>query len=326
MNGQQVVGPSAENSISTSGWGALQRVLDGCMESEAGLNHVAEHMQNRGVKLLVKAYAQQRAAQTRELQKLLDEYKQSEPDAQVGGVRRGLTDIATAMTLGRKNQEHLILQQQLELERKLLELYATALTVGLPAPVHQLIERQRNQIATVYDRLEELDEEGDAQLVVRLFDQASEAEQAVARLRAAGFDEASYQVLDIEQIPVHRESATTRGRSQRTTIVAGAVIGAVVGALIGGAVALFQTLMPNMALNISVDPLSMFLSSALIGAGFGVIFGWLIGRNKVEDDAFVYEASLSRGEKLVAVHTDAAHIDQVERILKLRHERELDRI
>jgi uncharacterized protein (TIGR02284 family) len=303
----------------------LQRLLSTCRESEAGLSHVAEHVQNRGVKLLLKAYAQQRASSVRELETLLHTLDHPNQDATpTGEVHRGLNDIGTAMTLGRKNRQHVALADQLELERRLLESYATALTVGLSSPAYAVIERQRNRAAQVYDWLEELDQEGQSNLVVRLFEQTAEADAAVDQLRQAGFGEGEIQALEVERMPVYHETPAIRARSQWETIAAGAISGGIVGVLVGLAIGIVQTFVPN-SVQTSVSPLVMTLTSALIGAAFGGVFGWLIGRNKVEDDAFVYEDALARGEKLVVVHADAARTAQAEAILKIHHERELDK-
>jgi hypothetical protein len=175
----------------------------------------------------------------------------------------------------------------------------------------------------IYDRLEDLDNRGDAHLVVRLFERERDADQAVGRLHAAGFTDQEVQVLEVEELPVHRTTPATQRQSQRSTILAGAISGGIVGALIGLAVALYQSFLPNAALAISVHPVILFVASTFFGAAFGAIFGWIIGRNKVEHDTFVYHDSLMRGDKLVVVFADPARGEEAERILKVYHEREL---
>jgi uncharacterized protein (TIGR02284 family) len=307
----------------------LRRLIAECVASEAGLNHAAEHAQQRGLKLLLKAFAQQRAVYARELQQLLAAIEaEDEPPAApapAGEIYRGVSDIAAAMAVPRVEREQVALREQVEAERRLLEAYAATLaTTGLPKPVSAVVERQRNQVAAVYDRLEALSAEGGTILVARLFERGRQADQAIGQLRAQGVRADEIQVFDVDQLPVHAETPAVQRKSMRSTVLGGALAGGIVGGLVGLAVALYQMLMPNQALQISVDPVTMVVSSAIFGLLIAAVFGWIIGRNKVEDDAFVYADSLVRGQKLVAVYIDEPRRAADEKTLRIHHERELD--
>ncbi len=295
------------------------------MMQESALNHAAESIETRGVKLLLKAYAQQRALFNRQLGHYLAQTGGSEPerDDHTGDVQEGVRDIAAAMTLGREDRQHVALDGVIEGEAELLQAYTQALQASMPDGLRKTLEGQRNRLAAGYDRLVELSRAGRTEPVTRVYESAREADQAVAQLARSGFTSADYEVFEVESMPVHPTPPPAERRSMAAAVKAGALAGALVGGLIGVAYALYQTLLPNMALDISINPYVMAGVSALVGAFWGSVFGWIIGRNKVETDRFVYEDSLLHGTRLVVVYPTPARAETAQKILQVYHDREL---
>lgn len=314
-----VTDPALQASVTT-----LQNLQSRCELQETELNHAAENIETRGVKLLLKAYAQQRALFAQELGWVLAQVGENRSGAQNAGdgVVQGAGDIAASMTLGRENRRAVALNPVIESESDLLQAYILALQSTLPENVRELLERQRNQISTGYDRLVELGAAGASEPVTRVFDDVREAAEAIARLERQGFAE-DYEVFDVTALPVRHARPQQMRRSVLATVRAGAFFGGLVGGLVGAAAALYQTFLPNMALGISVNPWIMFVVSALVGAFWGAVFGWFIGRNKVEEDRFIYEESLEHGARLVVVYPAPQRASEARRILEVHHDREL---
>jgi hypothetical protein len=238
-------------------------------------------------------------------------------------VEEGLRDIAASMTVAREGRRSVALTAVAEHEGGLLRAYTHALQADLPVALRNTLERHRNQIAAAYDRLMALSGDGMTEPVTRVFDRARAADEALAQLDRAGFPLQAIDVFDVEAMPVRSEKPARTRRSVRSTIVAGMLAGALVGGLVGSAWALYQSTVPGMGLNISVLPWQMVVVAIAVGAFWGAIFGWIIGRNKVEDDRYVYTDSLAHGERLVVVYPEPERRVEAQRILQVYHDREL---
>ncbi len=314
--------PAPDDAVSYADVAELAPLQQQCAVQEAELNHAAENIETRGVKLLLHAYAQQRAAFARQLT-MISQPGNGQPEEAGDTVKQGVDDIAASMTLGREDRRKVAMDGVIDGERKLLQMYTQALRLNLPGAVRDLIEQQRNQIAAGYDRLVELSLDGYTEPVTRVFEQGRAADEAVALLQRNGFTPAEYEVFDVDDLPVHRVEPREIRRSMGATVGGGALTGALVGGLFGLAFAIYQSFFPNMALNISVNPWLIFLASAAAGAFMGAVFGWIIGRNKVETDQFVYEDSLAKGTRLVVVYATPERAADAHRILQVYHDREL---
>lgn len=289
------------------------------------LDHAAESIETHGIKLLLKAYAQQRTLFGRELRAALTQGGDAKPEAPAmhSALEEGARDIAASLTVAREGRRPVALSAIVEGEGTLLRAYTQALQADLPVALRDLLERHRNQIAAGYDRLVELSGAGVTEPVTRVFEDARAADEALARLDRAGFPLQAIDVFDVDQMPVRRSNPARVRRSIGSTILAGAAIGALVGGLAGLAWALYQSSLPGMALTISVPPWQLVVSALVAGAFGGAVFGWIIGRNKVEDDRFVYTESLVNGTRLVVVYAEPERRAEAQRILQVYHDREL---
>lgn len=134
--------------------------------------------------------------------------------------------------------------------------------------------------------------------VVGVFHSRTEADQAVAELRRAGFrdDQIGY------VMPDERATTTTAGSDYAGE---GAVAGAVGGGVLGGlAGALAAGLIPGIGPVIAAGILSAALGGAAIGAAAGGIAGALIGMGIPEEEAHYYEGEFRSGRILVTVRAE----------------------
>ncbi|RIK45761.1 MAG: hypothetical protein DCC57_16210 [Chloroflexi bacterium] len=329
---------SEERPVSRSAGSWLQDLQARCAAQATEMESAAENIETHGVKLLLKAYAQQRVGFGRALRRILTQIgpgqtedstgSRSEAESRVEtgpsghGVKQGARDLAASLTVPREQRRVVALAGVVDGERALLQAYTHALQADLPVEVRDLVERQRNQVAAGYDRLIELSGQGSTEPVTRVFARPRVADEALAQLARAGFT-SQVEVFDVDNLPVHPTPPAQMRRSVWSTVRAGALAGALLGAVVGLAWALAQSAMPGMALDISMNPWLLLLISTVVTAFWGAIFGWLIGRSKVEDDRFVYQDSLVNGTRLVVVYAAPERRAEAQRILQVYHDREL---
>jgi hypothetical protein len=145
------------------------------------------------------------------------------------------------------------------------------------------------------------------------------------RLRESGLNAAQIDAAPISQVAQPVLQTTKKPASAKSTMVAGAMSGAMVGGLVGLALAIFVWLYPQLEGWVTVGPWALLIGAAIIGAGFGTVFGFFIGQNQREDDLMVTADGLVNGEILVVAYPQAHQVPMVEEILQVHHARELNR-
>ncbi len=156
-----------------------------------------------------------------------------------------------------------------------------------------------------------------AKQVVGLFDNTSEAHQAVQDLNNAGF---TADDISIVASNASGEYTTDGGTEAAEGAGAGATGGAVVGGLAGLVVGLGALAIPGVGPVIAAGTLATTLGTTALGAGIGAaaggLVGGLVGAGIPEDDANVYAEGIRRGGTLVTVQAaDDAQADRAADIL-----------
>ena len=309
----------------------LEELLTLNRESERRLYDAAEQARNRGLKLLLKSYAQQRTGFADALISLMRQagYETLTTEPATAALSRGLTDIQATMIVRREDRQQLMLSQALTEEENALPHYAQALRQPLPAEVEGLLKQQYVVLDQMLRQLRLLANEEDHRLLVRLFDNANQAEQVVYELQEAGFGADQIYSAAVDALPVYLQEGKERPRSQRETVLVAAGLGLLVGLVLGGILAFAHRLyFPEVPGILSSTPtgvtIELLSAGAVIGALFGAIFGLLMGRDALEDDAYLSQEIIQEGDTLVAVVADADHESLAERIVGLRHEYEVE--
>jgi uncharacterized protein (TIGR02284 family) len=301
-----------------------------CEESAKRFYNAAEHVRNRGLKLILKSYIQQRVRFVHELNSLVNragvESSPNEPVTE--GLSRGWSDIKATMTVQRQGRQQLLLSELASEETKVLGEYTQALKEPLPAPLLSTLERQYADLRTVQRRLALLAENADHSILVRLYNQATEADRVVQQLKRAGFAADDIYTTSVDQLDIYTDDRPQKRRSMRDTVVTSVLLGLLLGAGLGLLLALAQrTYFPQLGGIFTSTPggvmIELIVTGALIGGLFALIFGLFMGRDAVEDDAYLSAESLRRGDTLVAVFTDQASVAEAERIIGLRHQFEV---
>ena len=144
-------------------------------------------------------------------------------------------------------------------------------------------------------------------VVVGVFADRSQAEQAMHDLHAANFYNLGFIVRDQDHITqmlpegevgeVGEHEQSGEGHPGRS----GAVTGGVVGGVVGAAAAL---LIPGIGPAIAGGILTTILSGAAIGAAAGSLIGAFIHIGVSEEDARYYEQEVQSGRTIVIVQAD----------------------
>ncbi|CAA9373208.1 MAG: hypothetical protein AVDCRST_MAG93-8584, partial [uncultured Chloroflexia bacterium] len=156
-----------------------------------------------------------------------------------------------------------------------------------------------------------------AKQVVGLFDNTSDAHQAVQELNNAGF---TADDISIVASNASGEYDTTSGSEAAEGAGAGATGGAVAGGLVGLFVGLGALAIPGIGPVVAAGTLATALGTTALGAGIGAaaggLVGGLVGAGIPEDDANIYAEGVRRGGALVTVQAaDDATADRAADIL-----------
>jgi len=297
-------------------------------KSAQNMRHAAENVENRGLKLLLKVMAQERAYMAISLREAIgktpvDPLDSTQKSASTS-LQQGLEDIQTSMAVQRQGRETLALSHVVQEEAALLDAYEKALGDNVPDPLRTELEVEYAHIAQFYTRLQSVGE-GMEPIVARVFDTRIEGESAVVRLRERGLDSSQIDSAPINQLAQPLRPSTVIPSSPKNTMAAGAFSGAIVGGIIGLALAAFVWFAPQLVGWVTVGPWALLIGAILIGAVFGSVFGLLIGQNQREDDIAVTADSLINGEILVVAYPQPHQVAVTEEVLQVHHARELNR-
>ena len=151
-------------------------------------------------------------------------------------------------------------------------------------------------------------------MVVAVFDERDDAQDAVNDLKNAGFSGE-----DIGLVAQNREEAADMAHESGTKAGEGAVAGAVTGGLLGGLggflVGVGALAIPVVGPVIAAGAFATALAGAVVGAGVGAIAGALVGMGIPKEEADWYEERVRGGAWLVTVRS-AGRYDEARRILR----------
>jgi hypothetical protein len=142
-----------------------------------------------------------------------------------------------------------------------------------------------------------------ADTVIGMFNTKSQADAAIDKLKAAGFDES-----EIGYMCRNPDGSVTKSGTQSDDgIAAGALTGAAVGAAGGAAVGagILAGVIPVIGPVLAIGTLGTILVNAAGGAAAASLAGALAGWGFSNDEAEYYEREVNAGKHLVTVHSDS---------------------
>lgn len=318
--------PSESTSLSRT----LNHLAQACLNSQQAYAYAAQHTRNRGLKLLLKSYAHERAHFREQLQGLSEpasaEITASESSGAFG---RGFASVRAWFTVRRQTRQRLLLNKVAEAERAAISAYTSAMNEKLPADVGETVRAQLAALQRAAKRLDALAaRRGGEATLVRLYDQPEQVHQVVTALAGTGVPQDDIFVADVRQLAPDAADAPERERARWEIMLAAAILGAIIGAVIVLPFAIAQRIyFPQINGIFATTPLGVLLEylagGLLVGAIFGLYFAIFIGQDIVEDDAYFTAQGLDKGTLLLAVPATAANRAEVERVLGLQHQFEV---
>ncbi len=146
-----------------------------------------------------------------------------------------------------------------------------------------------------------------AKAVIGIATTLTQAEQIVDRLKLSGFfsDQVSILMPDVT-------SSTEFAHENESKAPEGTAVGAGSGFLVGGILGWLAGIgalaIPGLGPFIAAGPIMAALSGAATGTAIGGVTGGLIGLGIPEYEAKIYEGRLSKGNILIAAHTEDAEL------------------
>lgn len=134
------------------------------------------------------------------------------------------------------------------------------------------------------------------------------AEQALQRLVAAGFAEASISLV-VASTPDHERLVRADTEDTQRGVVTGVVAGGLFASLLVGALSLGVGFL-------AAGPITAALAAGGAGAAAGGALGALVGHDQSLHSAQEYETAIQHGAVLLAVHTDWAHRSRAAAVLR----------
>jgi uncharacterized protein (TIGR02284 family) len=297
--------------------GTLNRLHRLCIAGERGFEVVAQNVSNRGLKLFVKSFAQQRADFADELrgeiQRLGGEC--SERRSIRGIIHRGRINIRSALTIGPQNIEKVALGEAMHGENAAVKAYQNARAKDLPPEAQAIVDRQGKQVEAVREQVALLKGREGTRLVVRLFDTEKDCQIAHQALQEAGYPQEDIEIVDVQQLSIYKG----QGSSVNEAVISGAIGGGLWGILIGAAAGVGALFVPGMASMIADSAaatlVSITIAGILAGALLGAILGFVIGQGVFEEDAYLYDDSLTHGTTLLQLQTSDDRALEASRIM-----------
>ena len=152
-------------------------------------------------------------------------------------------------------------------------------------------------------------------VVVGMFENTRDVDQAVAALHKAGFTKPQIGVIARRGVVKEKTSLTT---TTEVGAIAGGALGGVGGLLVGLNVVTLAV--PGIGEVVAAVDLLTVLGATLLGAGIGAIGGGLVGAlvglGLPEHEAHVYAEGVKRGNILITVQTPAERMPEVTGIFR----------
>lgn len=300
----------------------LNRLIRICRDGEAGFLVVAESIRNRGLKALIKTFAQQRAQFADRLQEEVIRLGGTprQEGSFLASIHRGWINIKTAMTIGQYSTEDVALSESERGERTAVRVYEKVLTGPVSPEIKEIVEEQYQKVQAVSTQIQQMQGRSGTRLVVRLFDKDDDAERAITALNNRGFKDSQVRKVNIGEV-ISIYEGHGRGNPSIESAGAGALGGVTVGSVLGLIFGLASLLVPQinfmgMGNNVPLVVITSLILGAGVGATFGALFGALIGRGTVEEDMYLYADTVAQGHVLLTVQTDSKRAKEASEIMQ----------
>ena len=247
---------------------------------EKGYAVVASNARNRALKILFQSASQQRRRFKEEIFAEIQQLGgQNRPRSSIlGMIHRGRIDIFSHFTIGDENVERVLLKEVLLGERVAIRAYEKTIEQDLPPETAALVARQYQEVRKVVDEMRLLFGKDGKRLVLRLYDDRKDAEQALRSLKKEGIAEEAMQIQNFN--PPMLEPTQGRGTTILETMLSGAIGGDIWGVVAAcfAAVGIWQMAAfqheQASPLVVLFAMLGLIAAGTFIGGMLGLFIGW----------------------------------------------------
>jgi uncharacterized protein (TIGR02284 family) len=296
----------------------LNRLHRICKAGQRGFRTVAANVRNRGLKIIFRTHAQQRGQCAAELREEIERLggTVSERRSIRGVIHRGRIDIVATMTIQEEKTEQAILKEAVLGEEGAIRAYQSALDKDLPSQIHTLIQEQYEKILAASEQIQLLQGMPGDRVVVQLFDNDREVEQAIQLLQEAGFSREAIETTALSETEeLHGGKGSTADETILSGALGGAIWGSVLGVASGAGVFLVPGLTPVFADTVSGMWALIALSGILFGALIGAFLGFVIKVGLSEEDAYVFEQRIPQDSRLLKLQTTRRRASEASKIM-----------
>ena len=286
---------------------------------ERGYAVCAANVDNPGLKILFRSYAQQRARfKTDIMAEMARLGGRVKPGSSVRGIiHRGRIDIFSAMTIAKADREKVVLKELMLGERAALRTYERTLKADLPPETRQMVSEQYAQLQDLVQRIRFMQGQDGKRMLVRLCNSREQASLALKALAEGGLHPTTIEQVDVQE---SIELYEGRGTTVLETCISGAVGGVLWGGLLGGLGGLGAEQTAGLISSAAVQqqsawPLLSFLVGILAGGLFGAILGSVIGIGISEEDRYLLDQSLRTGGILLIAVVEISQAPQFEQLM-----------
>ncbi len=125
----------------------LSRLSQACFDSQESYAYAAQHTRNRGLKLVLKSYAQERAQFQEQLHRFAPASVPLGAQKAGGVLARGWASMRAWFTIRRQSRQRMLMQKALESDKAAIAAYEDALRQQLSSELATLV---RDQLAALY--------------------------------------------------------------------------------------------------------------------------------------------------------------------------------
>ena len=297
---------------------ALMNLYNIVEAGERGYAVSAVHIDNPGLKILFKSFAQQRAEFKTEI---LTEIKRlggdRVPGSDVRGIiHRGRIGIFAALTIGKSDRERVVLKEVVLGEKVALRVYERTLKEDLPAITRQVVSSQHEQVRELVDQIHLMRGTTDNSMIVQLFDTTRDVSRALDAIEDSGFYPTRIEQINIhEAVDIYKGIGTTVLETSISGAVGGAVWGTLIGVLAGAGVGYANQYLPLGVIQTPYTGLFVALAGIIGGALIGMILGFVIGIGISEEDTYLYNQSQKNGNIILLAVVENSHAPDAQRII-----------
>ena len=237
-------------------------------------------------------------------------------DHVMDAVHRGMVTIKAAMTIEPDKTDEVVMRDSAAAEQKLLSAYESTLAEpDLPPALNRLLHQQYTQIQATYSYAGAV-AQGGYPVVVGLFIEAHDIQQAIHQLQARGISRDEIDVVAEEAAATEMFRGTGKDMAKEgagAAALGGGVLGGVLGLVLGTAI----TVAFGPVLILGVPALAGTVAAGTaIGASHGALFVASLGWGLAEENVDTYIKGVRQGQILLIVRVPVARSEEVTAILQ----------